>query len=62
MHANALVITRRAIGNKNTSRCQVMEPGASNEPPDPHWDLLFAVFVVERIQGSSEPMCPLFLN
>eukprot|EP00983_Pelagomonas_calceolata_P092216 1157639-Pelagomonas_calceolata.AAC.3 len=33
-----------------------------SDPPDPREDLLFAVFVVEGIQGSSEPMCPIFLN
>eukprot|EP00983_Pelagomonas_calceolata_P037421 1136322-Pelagomonas_calceolata.AAC.1 len=36
MYANKLVTTGRAIENKNTSRSQVMEPGASNNPPDPH--------------------------
>eukprot|EP00983_Pelagomonas_calceolata_P032087 1007580-Pelagomonas_calceolata.AAC.1 len=35
-YANKLVTTRRAIDNKNTSRSQVMELGASNNPPDPH--------------------------
>eukprot|EP00983_Pelagomonas_calceolata_P079017 1154486-Pelagomonas_calceolata.AAC.1 len=29
MYANKLVTTRRAIGNKNTSRSQLMEPVAS---------------------------------
>eukprot|EP00983_Pelagomonas_calceolata_P092491 1157669-Pelagomonas_calceolata.AAC.11 len=28
--------TRCAIENKNTPRSQIMEPGASNNPPDPH--------------------------
>eukprot|EP00983_Pelagomonas_calceolata_P057611 1145147-Pelagomonas_calceolata.AAC.3 len=41
MYANKLVTTRRAIENKDTSRSQVMEPGASNNPPDPHWGILF---------------------
>eukprot|EP00983_Pelagomonas_calceolata_P063374 1147694-Pelagomonas_calceolata.AAC.1 len=41
---------------------QVMEPGASNYPPDPHQNLLYSSFVMEGIQGSSEPMCLLFLN
>eukprot|EP00983_Pelagomonas_calceolata_P125814 1161240-Pelagomonas_calceolata.AAC.8 len=57
-----LVNTRCAIENKNTLRSQVMEPGASNNPSDPHKDILFVVFVVEGIQAFSEPMCPLFLN
>eukprot|EP00983_Pelagomonas_calceolata_P124259 1161086-Pelagomonas_calceolata.AAC.1 len=54
MCANKLVTTRCAIENKNTCHSQVMEPGASNNPPDPHEELLFVVFVVEGIQGSSE--------
>eukprot|EP00983_Pelagomonas_calceolata_P073811 1152282-Pelagomonas_calceolata.AAC.1 len=33
MYANKLVTTRRAIEN---TRSQVLEPGASNYPPDPH--------------------------
>eukprot|EP00983_Pelagomonas_calceolata_P123322 1160994-Pelagomonas_calceolata.AAC.16 len=41
MYANKLATTWRAIENKNTSRSQVMEPGASNNPPDPHQNLLF---------------------
>eukprot|EP00983_Pelagomonas_calceolata_P083918 1156255-Pelagomonas_calceolata.AAC.5 len=36
MYANKLVTTGRAIENKKTFRSQVMEPGASNNPPDPH--------------------------
>eukprot|EP00983_Pelagomonas_calceolata_P122358 1160900-Pelagomonas_calceolata.AAC.5 len=36
MYANTLVTTRRAIENKNTTCSQVMEPGASKNPPDPH--------------------------
>eukprot|EP00983_Pelagomonas_calceolata_P060143 1146249-Pelagomonas_calceolata.AAC.2 len=34
-YARKLVITRRAIENK-TSQSQVLEPGASSNPPDPH--------------------------
>eukprot|EP00983_Pelagomonas_calceolata_P084422 1156356-Pelagomonas_calceolata.AAC.1 len=34
--SNVLVTARRAIENNYTSRSQVMEPGASNNPPDPH--------------------------
>eukprot|EP00983_Pelagomonas_calceolata_P052757 1142991-Pelagomonas_calceolata.AAC.1 len=56
MYANKLVTTRRAIENKNTSCSQVMELGASNNPPDPHWDIHFVVFVVEGTHGSFEPM------
>eukprot|EP00983_Pelagomonas_calceolata_P014432 459925-Pelagomonas_calceolata.AAC.1 len=41
MYANKLVTTRHAIENNNTFRSQVMEPGASNNPPDPHQNLLF---------------------
>eukprot|EP00983_Pelagomonas_calceolata_P076016 1153243-Pelagomonas_calceolata.AAC.1 len=62
MYANKLVTTRRAIENKITPCSQVMEPGASNNPPGPHLNLLSAAFVMEVIQGSSEPTCPLFLN
>eukprot|EP00983_Pelagomonas_calceolata_P009019 293096-Pelagomonas_calceolata.AAC.1 len=64
MYANKLVTTRRAIENKITSRSQVMEPDASNNPPDPEppFKFSFCSFMVEGIQGSSEPMCPLFLN
>eukprot|EP00983_Pelagomonas_calceolata_P073627 1152199-Pelagomonas_calceolata.AAC.1 len=36
MYAIKLVTTRRAIDNKNTSCRQVMDPDASNNPPDPH--------------------------
>eukprot|EP00983_Pelagomonas_calceolata_P075129 1152862-Pelagomonas_calceolata.AAC.3 len=36
MYANKLVTTRRAIENNNTCHSQVMEPGASINPPDPH--------------------------
>eukprot|EP00983_Pelagomonas_calceolata_P005562 181709-Pelagomonas_calceolata.AAC.1 len=60
MYANKLVTTGRAIENKITSRSQVMEPGASSNPPDPHF--LFCSLVVEGTHGSSEPMCLLFLN
>eukprot|EP00983_Pelagomonas_calceolata_P069979 1150582-Pelagomonas_calceolata.AAC.2 len=35
MYANKLVTTRHAIENKIHSRSQVVEPGASNNPPDP---------------------------
>eukprot|EP00983_Pelagomonas_calceolata_P067769 1149611-Pelagomonas_calceolata.AAC.1 len=35
-YANKLVTTRRAIKNNNTRHSQVMEPGASSNPPDPH--------------------------
>ena len=35
-YAHKLVSTRRAIENKNTSHSQVLEPGASSNPPDPH--------------------------
>ena len=35
-YAHKLVTTRRAIENKNTSHSQVLEPGASSNPPDPH--------------------------
>ena len=31
-----LVSARRAIENKNTSNNQVLQPGASSNPPDPH--------------------------
>eukprot|EP00983_Pelagomonas_calceolata_P039968 1137407-Pelagomonas_calceolata.AAC.1 len=31
-----LILCGRAIENKNTCCSQVMEPGASNNPPDPH--------------------------
>eukprot|EP00983_Pelagomonas_calceolata_P051790 1142564-Pelagomonas_calceolata.AAC.7 len=41
---------------------QLMELGASNNPPDPHQGLLFVASVVEGTHGSSEPMCLLFLN
>eukprot|EP00983_Pelagomonas_calceolata_P043387 1138875-Pelagomonas_calceolata.AAC.6 len=36
MYANKLVTTRRATGNKNTSHSQVLKPGASSNPADPH--------------------------
>eukprot|EP00983_Pelagomonas_calceolata_P127418 1161401-Pelagomonas_calceolata.AAC.18 len=36
MYANKLVTTRRAIENKDTSRSQVIELGASSNPPGPH--------------------------
>ena len=35
-YAHKLVSTRRAIGNKNISYDQVLQPGASNNPPDPY--------------------------
>ena len=35
-YAHKLVSTRRAIENNNTSYNQVLEPGASRNPPDPH--------------------------
>eukprot|EP00983_Pelagomonas_calceolata_P062108 1147141-Pelagomonas_calceolata.AAC.2 len=35
-YAHKLVTTRRAIENKNTSHSQVLEPGASSNPPAPH--------------------------
>ena len=35
-YAHKLVSTRRAIENKNTSYNQVLQPGASSNPPDPH--------------------------
>ena len=35
-YAHKLVSTRRAIENKNTSNKQVLEPGGSSNPPDPH--------------------------
>eukprot|EP00983_Pelagomonas_calceolata_P047766 1140774-Pelagomonas_calceolata.AAC.2 len=60
--ANKLVTTRRALENKNNSCSQVVEPGASNNPPDPHQGLLFVVFVVEGTHGSFEPICLPFLN
>eukprot|EP00983_Pelagomonas_calceolata_P012422 397854-Pelagomonas_calceolata.AAC.1 len=41
MYANKLVTTRRAIENEITSRSQVMESGAFNNPPDPHQNFLF---------------------
>eukprot|EP00983_Pelagomonas_calceolata_P010068 327199-Pelagomonas_calceolata.AAC.1 len=62
MYANKLVTTRRAIENSNSSHSQVMEPVASNNPPYPHYDILFLVFVVEGIHGSSEPMFIIFLG
>eukprot|EP00983_Pelagomonas_calceolata_P018509 580593-Pelagomonas_calceolata.AAC.3 len=61
MYANKLVTTRRAIEN-NTSRSQVMEPGASNNPSDPLKLSLLCSSVVEETHGSSEPMCLPFLN
>eukprot|EP00983_Pelagomonas_calceolata_P065580 1148648-Pelagomonas_calceolata.AAC.3 len=39
---------------------QVLEPGASSKPPDPHQPSLFFSFVVEETYSSSEPMCLLF--
>eukprot|EP00983_Pelagomonas_calceolata_P074748 1152682-Pelagomonas_calceolata.AAC.1 len=36
MYANKLVTTRRAIENNDTSYSQVLGPGASRNPPDPH--------------------------
>eukprot|EP00983_Pelagomonas_calceolata_P016537 521952-Pelagomonas_calceolata.AAC.1 len=67
MYANKLVTTRYAIENKNASRTQVMEPGASNNPPDPDSFQIFYYTALwwrapPGIQGSFEPMCPLFLN
>eukprot|EP00983_Pelagomonas_calceolata_P050062 1141788-Pelagomonas_calceolata.AAC.1 len=41
MYANKLVTTRSAIESKNTSRSQVMESGASDNPPNPYLDLIF---------------------
>eukprot|EP00983_Pelagomonas_calceolata_P119987 1160657-Pelagomonas_calceolata.AAC.7 len=41
MYTNKLVTTRRAIKIKTTCCSQVMEPGASNNPPDSHYNLLF---------------------
>eukprot|EP00983_Pelagomonas_calceolata_P076885 1153610-Pelagomonas_calceolata.AAC.3 len=35
-YAHEVVSTRRAIKNSKTSHNQVLEPGASNNPPDPH--------------------------
>ena len=35
-HAHKFVSTRRAIENKNTSYNQVLQPGTSSNPPDPH--------------------------
>jgi hypothetical protein len=35
-YAHKLVSTRRAIENNNTSYNQVLQPGASSNPPDPH--------------------------
>eukprot|EP00983_Pelagomonas_calceolata_P037567 1136394-Pelagomonas_calceolata.AAC.12 len=35
-YAHKLVTTKRAIENKNTFHSQVLEPGASSDPPDPH--------------------------
>eukprot|EP00983_Pelagomonas_calceolata_P072972 1151958-Pelagomonas_calceolata.AAC.2 len=46
MHANELVTTRRAIENKHTSHSQILEPGASINPPGPHYNSLFYNFVV----------------
>eukprot|EP00983_Pelagomonas_calceolata_P062185 1147162-Pelagomonas_calceolata.AAC.1 len=34
--ANKLVTTKRAIETNNTCYSQVVEPGASSNPPDPH--------------------------
>eukprot|EP00983_Pelagomonas_calceolata_P121078 1160765-Pelagomonas_calceolata.AAC.6 len=64
MYANKLQVatTRRAIENTNTSYSQVLGPGASRNPPDPHKHFLFCSFVVEGTHGSSEPMCLLVLN
>eukprot|EP00983_Pelagomonas_calceolata_P012984 415051-Pelagomonas_calceolata.AAC.1 len=41
LHAHSVqyahkLVTRRAIENSNTSHNQVLEPGASNNTPDPH--------------------------
>eukprot|EP00983_Pelagomonas_calceolata_P034536 1082440-Pelagomonas_calceolata.AAC.1 len=35
-YAHKLVTARRAIENSNTPHNQVLELGASNNPPDPH--------------------------
>ena len=35
-YAHKLVSTGRAIENNNTSYNQVLQPGASSNPPDPH--------------------------
>eukprot|EP00983_Pelagomonas_calceolata_P060335 1146323-Pelagomonas_calceolata.AAC.1 len=53
---------RRAIENNNTSHDQVLEPGASSDPPDSHQLSLFCSFVVDGTHDSSEPTCLLFLK
>eukprot|EP00983_Pelagomonas_calceolata_P056836 1144803-Pelagomonas_calceolata.AAC.4 len=55
MHANKLVTIRRAIENNHTSHSQVLDPGASSNPPDPLYPFLFSSFVVEETHGSFEP-------
>eukprot|EP00983_Pelagomonas_calceolata_P055313 1144105-Pelagomonas_calceolata.AAC.3 len=55
-NANKLVTTWHAIHNNNTSRSQVIEPGASNnlmevEPPRSPLEPSFCSFEVEGIQG-----------
>eukprot|EP00983_Pelagomonas_calceolata_P106678 1159259-Pelagomonas_calceolata.AAC.4 len=57
MSANKLVTTRRTIKNNNTSHSQVLEPGASSGPPDPHKHFLFCSFAMEVTHSSSEPKC-----
>eukprot|EP00983_Pelagomonas_calceolata_P131645 1161798-Pelagomonas_calceolata.AAC.1 len=55
-YANKLVATRHAIENNNASHSQVMELGASSNPPDPYWHSLFCSLVMEGTHSSSEPM------
>eukprot|EP00983_Pelagomonas_calceolata_P062008 1147096-Pelagomonas_calceolata.AAC.2 len=58
LYANKLVTTRCFMENNYASHSQVLEPGASNNPP---LAFLLCSFVVET-HGSSEPMRLLFLN
>eukprot|EP00983_Pelagomonas_calceolata_P027981 877718-Pelagomonas_calceolata.AAC.1 len=53
MYANKLVTTRRAIKNTNAYRSQVMEPGASSNPPD-------VIAKCQAIQGDDTPADTIF--
>eukprot|EP00983_Pelagomonas_calceolata_P048928 1141278-Pelagomonas_calceolata.AAC.4 len=57
-YANKLVTIKRDIKNNNTSHSQVLEPGASTNPPNLHSHFLFCSFVVKGTHGSSEPVSP----
>eukprot|EP00983_Pelagomonas_calceolata_P006777 221547-Pelagomonas_calceolata.AAC.3 len=63
LHATFMPILRTVGNTINAAHSQILEPGASNNPPDPHEHFMFCNFVMEEgTHGSSEPMYLLFFN